>query len=310
MNASVPIPTPKSNQHLVKINYVCLNPVDYKPAESPIARRLMVPNPATPGIDYAGTIVRPAKGSTLKAGDRVFGGGVSPFAGGCLAEYAVAGTDSTVLIPDGVSPEDASTIPVAGLTAWQSIIEHKPKRVLINGGSGGCGIFGIQLAKAHGIEVVTTCSSRNVELVKSLGADEVIDYTKSNVTETLAKMKKCDHIVDNVVADLDLYWKAHTFTEPGSKYILVAGTPSLKYVKQSLSTKVPSWLGGGQRSASGMLAQINGAQLKQIADLMAEGRVKPIIDEKFAFEDAPKAFEKLKTQRARGKIMVEVARPE
>lgn len=310
LNTSAPIPVPKADQHLVKINYVCLNPIDHKPAESPVARRVMVPRTATPGIDFAGTIIQPAKGSSLKVGDKVFGAGPSPFSGGCLAEYAVAGTDSTALIPDGLSLDHASTICVAGLTAWQSIIEHKPKRVFINGGSGGCGIFGIQLAKAHGMEVVTTCSSRNVDLVKSLGADEVIDYTKGNVAETLAQSKKCDHVVDNVLADLDLYWKAHTYTEPGAKYILVAGGPSLHFIKQSLSTKVPSWLGGGQRNASGIFAQINVPQLKKIADLMASGKIKAVIDEKFAFEDAPKALEKLKTQRARGKIMIEVAKPE
>lgn len=303
---SVPVPTPKKDQHLIRIDYCCLNPVDHKPAES-IARRILCPNPATPGIDFSGTVVRAAAGSSLKPGDKVFGAGPSPFAGGCLAEYAVAGTDSTVRVPSGLSQLDASTIGVAGLTAWQSILSHKPKRVFINGGSGGTGIFGIQLAKAYGAQVTVTCSTRNVDLCKSLGADEVIDYAKSNIAQELAKHPKYDHIVDNVMADLDLFWKAHTYSEPGSKYIIVAGTPTLKFMMQSLQTKIPSWLRGGQRSASGMFAHPDIAQLTQISDWMAEGKVKAVVDEKFAFEDVPKAFEKLKTNRARGKIAVEVA---
>lgn len=305
---SAPLPKPKQSQHLIKINYVSLNPIDHKPAEVPLVRRIMVPNPATPGIDFAGTIVRPADGSPLKAGDRVFGCGPNPFAGGCLAEYAVAGTDSTVRVPEGVTLEQASTIGVAGLTAWQSILPYKPKRVFLNGGSGGTGIFGIQIAKAHGIDVTVTCSSRNVELCKSLGADEVVDYTKSNIAETLAKQPKFDLIVDNVMNDLDLFYKAHTFTNPGAKYIVVAAAPSLKYVWQSIQMKLPSWMGGGQRSAQGMLAQPRVDELKSIVDLVAQGKVKTIVDSKFGFEEVPKAFEKLKTQRARGKVVVEILR--
>lgn len=306
---STPFPKPKRDQHLIKVNYVCLNPVDHKPAESPLVRRLLVPNPATPGIDFSGTIVKPASGSDLKPGDKVFGVGPSPFAGGCLAEYAVAGKDSTVRVPTGLSQLDASTIGVAGLTAWQSILSHKPKRVFINGGSGGTGVFGIQLCKASGINVTVSCSTRNVEFCKSLGADEVIDYTKTkSIADDLVKEPtKYDHVVDNVMADLDLYWKAHTFTEPGSKYIVVAGSPTLKYMMQSLQLKIPSWLGGGRRSASGMLAATDTTQLAQIGEWMKEGKIKAVVDERFTFENATKAFEKLKTNRARGKVVVEVA---
>lgn len=304
---SVPLPTPKHDQHLIKIDYVCLNPVDHKPAENPIARRVMVPATATPGIDFAGIVVKPAAGSSFKVGDQVFGVGPSPFSGGCLAEYAVTGTDATVAVPQGLSLENASTIGVAGLTAWQSMVPHNPKRVFINGGSGGTGIFGIQIAKALGMEVAVTCSSRNVDLVKSLGADHVIDYTKENIVNELAKVPKFDLIVDNVMADMSLFYKAHTYTNPGAKYIKVAGEPSLKFMKQSIQMKLPSLLGGGQRSALGILAKSDVGQLSQIADLMVRGKVRPVIDEKFAFEDTIKAFEKLKTQRARGKIVIEVS---
>ncbi|KAJ9653586.1 hypothetical protein H2198_007250 [Neophaeococcomyces mojaviensis] len=314
LNASAPMPTPKQNQHLIKIHSVSLNPVDYKPSEVSLFRRFVVPNPATPGIDFSGTIVKPAKGSVLKEGDKVFGCGASPFAGGCLAEYAVAGTDSTVAIPKGVTMEHASTIGVAGMTAYQTIEPHikSGSRVFLNGGSGGVGVFGIQIAKALGCEVVTTCSSRNIELCRSLGADEVIDYTKQKpladaLTKSANEKRKVDHIVDNVCADFSIYWKAHEYSTAGAKYILVAGSPSMSYMLNSTKIKFwPGWLGGGKRKSEGFFAKPNVSELQRIANWMAEGRVKAVVDQNFAFSDAPKAFEKLKTGRARGKIVVTV----
>jgi len=317
LNTSTALPTPKNNQHLIKISSVSLNPVDYKPAEVPLFRRFVIPNPATPGIDFAGTVVRAASGSTLKPGDKVFGCGVSPFAGGCLAEYAVAGADSTVRLPDGLSMEHASTIGVAGLTAYQTIVPHISKsggsKVFVNAGSGGVGVFGIQIAKALNCEVITTCSGRNLELCRSLGADEVIDYTQhKDLASALVKITKdkgaqVDHIVDNAMADPNLYWKAHQYSVNGAKYIVVAGGPNLGFMLNSLKMKLwPGWLGGGKRKAQSFFAHTDVVDLKQIAEWMVEGKVKAVIDDRFAFEDAPRAFEKLKTGRARGKIIVDV----
>ncbi|KAK5095361.1 hypothetical protein LTR70_003524 [Exophiala xenobiotica] len=317
LNTSAPLPTPKQNQHLIKISSVSLNPVDYKPAEIPLFRRIAIANPATPGIDFAGTIVTPAKGSNLKSGDTVFGCGPSPFAGGCLAEYAVAGTDSTVRMPEGLSMEHASTIGIAGVTAYQSIAPHISKsggsRVFINGGSGGTGVFGIQIAKALDCDVITTCSGRNVELCRSLGADEVVDYTKNkDLAGALAKTtkdngKKVDHIVDNVGADLNLFYKAHEYSGPNAMFLTIAGDLSLRGVLNTLKMRLwPGWLGGGKRRAGGLFAKINVSELDQVAKWMAEGKVKPVVDDRFSFEDVPKAFEKLKTGRARGKIVVAV----
>ncbi len=317
LNNATPLPTPKHNQHLVKISSVSLNPVDFKPAEVALFRRFMVPNPAIPGIDFAGTIVTPAQGSTLKPGDKVFGCGPSPFAGGCLAEYAVAGTDATVRVPESLSMEHASTIGVAGLTAYQTIMPHISKaggsRVLINGGSGGTGVFGIQIAKALGCEVITTCSSRNVELCRSLDADEVIDYTAhKDLAGAIAKMTKdkgreVDHIVDNAMADLNLYWKAHQYSANSAKYIIVAGGPRLGFILNSLKMKLwPGFLGGGKRKSQGFFAHADVEDLERIGRWMAEGKVKAVVEDKYAFEDTPKAFEKLKTGKARGKIVVQV----
>lgn len=306
LNASASIPKPKPQQHLIKVQYVALNPVDYKPAESALFRRFVIPNPATPGIDFSGTIVKPAEGSKLKAGDKVFGCGPSPFAGGMLADYAVAGTDSTVKVPEGLSMLDASTIGVAGITAYQCMEPHNPKKVFINGGSGGTGLFGIQIAKALGYQVVVTCSGRNVELCKGMGADEVVDYTKGDVPTAL-KGKDFDLVVDNVCTDMNLFRKADQYTVPNTKYIVVAGEPSLRFMINNVERALrPGFLGGGKRKGQGIFAKINADTLEKIGKWMVEGKVKAVIDEKFAFDAAPAAFAKLKTSRARGKIVIAV----
>lgn len=234
---------------------VALNPVDYKPAEIPLIS-FLIPKPATPSIDFAGPIVTPATGSPLKPGQLVFGmAGTNPLAGGALAEFALTEKEITVALPDGVDLVDAATIGVAGLTAYQSIVPNVKKgdHIFINGGSGGTGVFGIQIAKAVGCYVTATCSSANIELCKSLGADEVVDYRKQTVVEALkASGRKFDHVVDNVGADQKLYWRCHEYTTPHAVYVMVGGTPSLGYaVSMSKMRLWPGFLGGGKRKFAG-----------------------------------------------------------
>lgn len=307
LNKTASIPKPKPQQHLIKVQYVALNPVDYKPAESALFRRFVIPNPATPGIDFAGTVVKPAEGSSFKVGDKVFGCGPSPFAGGMLADYAVTGTDSAAKLPEGLSMLDASTLGVAGITAYQCMAPHNPSKVFINGGSGGTGLFGIQIAKALGYHVAVTCSGRNVELCKQMGADEVIDYTKGDVPTAL-KGKNFDLVVDNVCTDMNLFRKADQYTVESAKYIVVAGEPSLRFMVNNVERMLrPGFLGGGRRKSQGIFAKIDTDTLKKVSGWMVEGKVKAPIDERFAFEDVPAAFAKLKTSRARGKIVIEVS---
>ena len=312
INQSAPLPKRKPQQHLVQVIATALNPVDYKPAEIPGVGRFIVPKPATPGIDFAGCIVTPAAGSSLKRGELVYGtAGTSPVAGGALSEFTLVEKDNAAVLPDGVDSTDAATIGVAGLTAYQSIEQYVKKgdKVFINGGSGGTGVFGIQIAKALGCQVTTTCSTANVEFCKSLHADEVVDYKKQSVVEALkASGQKFDHVVDNVGADSNLYWRCHEYTKPGAVYLMVGGTPSLGFaVEMSKMILLPGVLGGGKRKFAGYFTKSKIDDLKQLGTWMKEGKIKPIIDEKFSFEQAPKAFEKLKTGRTRGKIVVDVA---
>ena len=311
MNPSAPLPKPKSNQHLVRIAAAALNPVDYKPAEVPGITRFVISKPATPAIDFAGSIVKPASGSSLKPGQLVFGAsGTSPLAGGALADFNAAQTASVAVLPEGVSLTDAATVGVAGLTAYQSIVPYVKKgdRIFINGGSGGTGAFGIQFARTIGCHITTTCSTTNIDLCKRLGADEVIDYRKENVIEALkAKESKFDHAVDNVGTDHEMIWSSHQFMQPGAAYIVVGGGATLGDAIDGVKRKIwPTFLGGIKGKVMGFWPRPTVEDLQQIVEWIRTGKVKPLIDEKFPFEQAPHAMEKLKTGRAKGKIVIDV----
>ncbi|KAE8443898.1 hypothetical protein EG329_001307 [Mollisiaceae sp. DMI_Dod_QoI] len=312
INPSAPLPKPSPNQHLVQIITAALNPVDYKPAENPLVGRLLIPKPATPCVDFSGCIVTPASGSSFKPGQLVFGvSGSSPLAGGALREFNVATLNAVAAVPEGLDPIHAATIGVAGLTSYQSIISRVKQgdKIFINGGSGGTGVFGIQIAKIVGCHVTTTCSTRNVELCRSLGADVVVDYTKGSVLEALKSSgAKFDHVVDNVGTDEELVWKCHEIMKPGAAYLKVAGDLSLHGMVDGLKRKVlPRALGGIKGKIEGFWPKPNVDHLNQIAEWMKEGKIKAVIDHQYSFEEGAKAFEKLKTGRARGKIVVDVA---
>lgn len=313
INNEALVPIPKPNQHLVQMIACALNPVDYKPAELAVVDRFINTKPATPGIDFAGRIIKPIPGSPYQPGQLVFGiaGEKLPIAGGGLAEYGTVLPHALAPIPEGLDPLDAATIGIAGLTALQTIGSELKTgdKIFINGGSGGTGVFGIQIAKAQGLFVTTTCSTPNIALCRSLGADEVIDYKKGNIIQALKDSgHKFDRVIDNVGGNLDLYWKCHEFTTPKAKFVQVAGEPSLKNLSESLKTRLlPGFLGGGKRAKQGFLAKVNTEDLAKLAEWMREGKVKAVIDTKFPFEEAVQAFEKLKTGRSKGKLVVQVA---
>ncbi|KAJ3145564.1 hypothetical protein HDU86_000873 [Geranomyces michiganensis] len=306
-----PLPPVSKKYHLVQVLAVGLNPVDYKPAEARIVRL-----PATPGLDFAGRIVVAARNSTLTAGTLIFGTAsfYNPMAGGALAEYISVPTDTVAPIPEGVSPIDAGGVPIAGVTAYQSIVPFiKPgSRVFLNGGSGGTGTYGIQIAKALGAHVTVSCSARNAELCRSLGADEVLDYTARPLLDQLrdaaATSGVFDHVVDNVFSDVELYYQAHTYTSPDARFIEVAGAPSVKFVRFALGgSLLPGCLGGGKRKFNVFTCVVRTEPLEQIAKWIAEGKIKPVTDQVFPMEQAVEAFKRLKTGRARGKVIVKVA---
>ena len=278
-------------------------------ADSPICRHLLFKYPATPGQDFSGTIITPADGSDFVPGQRVFGVAGKPWIGGGLAEYASIPTSRTTAVPNGVSLIDAATIGIAGTTAYKTIVPYVKNgdRVFLNGGSGGVGMFGIQIAKAVGCHVTSTCSTANVELCKRLGADVVIDYTKEDVVEALKTSRvKMDHVVDNVWKDPGLYWRCHEYMKAEAHYIVVAGSPALADALVMLKVTLwPSFLGGGRRKIANYLDIPRLQEMEKVVELMKEGKVKPVIDSRFPFDEAPQSYEKLMTGRAKGKIIVD-----
>ncbi|KAL9637925.1 MAG: hypothetical protein Q9164_001898 [Protoblastenia rupestris] len=325
LNTSAPLPASASSlpadQTLVQVLVVSLNPVDYKFPEIPLLGRLMTGSPATPSIDYAGRVVatgpnsKKVSATDLELGQLVFGRLDGPTKFGTLAEYTIAPRAGCVPIPSGVSVIDAACAASVALTAYQCIIPKikggAGERVFINGGSGGTGTFGIQIAKAAGCHVTTSCSGANVELCESLGADTVIDYTSKDVVAELKKMPQFDLVVDNVGLPANLYWSAPSFTKPGAPYMQV-GAPaiSLGFVYEMLcKTMWPRLLGGGQRPWEFLHLESKVEDYAQIGRWMQEGKVRAVVDEVFGMEDKGpvRAFEKLRTGRTRGKIVVKVA---
>ncbi|RYP49265.1 hypothetical protein DL768_004988 [Monosporascus sp. mg162] len=309
-----PFPTSPNakDEVLVKVHYAALNPVDYKIPQLGLAARAIIPVPASPTLDFAGTVAE-SRIEGYAPGDRVFGQ-LGPGRFGALGEYVVAKRAGLAKVPEGVGLDQAGAVGTAGVTAYQCIAPNaKPgDRVFVNGGSGGTGTFGIQVAKALGCSVVASCSAANADLCKALGADEVIDYRTQDVCEVLrARAReggKFALVVDNVGSPRGLYKAADDFLSPGGKFVQVSGGFTLGDMRMLASRALlPSFLGGGRHKFQWLLGKSRHEDLARIAEWMAEGKVKAVIDETFAYKDVPEAYRKLKTGHARGKIIVRVS---
>ncbi|KAK8073506.1 hypothetical protein PG994_004405 [Apiospora phragmitis] len=319
LSADAPHPKPQGisagsqkNEVLVRVTAATINPIDYKLPEGlgGLGTRAMFGHPAIPGLDYAGVVVAASSTSSdLTEGTPVFGR-LEPCRFGTLGEFVIATRAGCAPLPQGVDPVDAACVGTAGLTAYQSLAPYvvPGDSVFINGGSGGTGTWGIQIAKALGCkEVVVSCSAANADLCRRLGADEVIDYATQNVTEVLkakgAVFKVC---VDNVGSSpADLYKAAGAFLVPGGQFVQVGASASLGGAKTLVERMLlPGFLGGGRSRFSLMMAKNDHDAFVGIGKWMQEGTVKPVVDEVFAYEDAPKAFQRLKTGRAKGKVVI------
>ena len=300
-------PVPNDNQVLVRVRAASVNPYDWHFIRgTPYIMRLGIglrkPKDTRLGVDYAGTVEAVGKNITeFKVGDEVWGG-----KGGAWAQYVVASEKALAKKPDTISFEQAGTIQIAGMTALQALRKHgsiQPgQKVLINGASGGVGTFAVQIAKALGAHVTGVCSGRNVELVKSLGADEVIDYTKEDFAK---RPERYDVFLDNV--------PNHPLSEcravltPTGKYVMIGGGgPNdgkwigpmgrvLQMVIQKKFQKAPVTM---------MMAENDKADMNYLNELMQSGKVKPIIDKTYKLSEVPAAIEYLETGRARGKVAI------
>ncbi|KAJ4251015.1 hypothetical protein NW762_011665 [Fusarium torreyae] len=312
---TIPKPTPQSlkpGQILVQVSRAALNPADYKICELGMASRAITSFPKTPGMDLSGRIVAVAEDVTeAKEGDFVLGRASPMKAPGSLSQFTVLDREGYTTIPSDLDLDQAAGVGTAGLTAYQTIAPHVKSgdKVFLNGGSGGVGLWGVQIAKALGCHVTVTCSTQKADLVRSLGADDVIDYKTSDVLAELKKRGQVfSHCVDNVGdAPPNLYAYSNDFLLPGSNFVFVGGHVSAKsFLSLSANLVRPSFL-GGVKSKFLTYATANKSQdLEQLRDWMAEGKVKTVIDSTFSFKEADKAFEHLKKGSSGGKIIVRV----
>ncbi|KAF9886998.1 hypothetical protein FE257_010614 [Aspergillus nanangensis] len=303
----------RDDQILVKVISASLNPADYKVTELGgwgTVSKVVVPRPATPGMDFCGRVVIAAPSvKDVKRGQLVYGTIGIPSQFGSMGEYLITKASTTAPLPDGLDPDDAAAVGVAAQTAYQSVVPYVSRgdNVFINAGSGGCGIFAIQMAKLLGCQVTTTCSTQNAEFCKSLGADEVIDYTVEDVVAVLkGKGQVFDHVVDHMGTPEALYRECDAFLRPGKAFVQVGG-PVSTFADRLVR---PSFLGGGKRKYVILLFKNRKEEVVQIGEWIRQGKIKVVIDSTFELDDAVKAIERLKTSRSRGKIIIHVSNKE
>jgi NADPH:quinone reductase-like Zn-dependent oxidoreductase len=299
-------PTPADNEVLVKVHAAAVNPLDWHymrgtPYIMRIGAGLGTPNDVRVGVDFAGTVEAVGRNVTrFKPGDEVFGG-----KNGALAEYITVREDrALVLKPANLTFDQAASVPVAAITALQGLRDkghiQPGQKVLINGASGGVGTFAVQIAKSFGADVTGVCSTRNVELVRSIGADHVIDYTREDFTQS---GERYDLILDNV--------GSHSFSayrrvlKPKGTLVIVGGPtgdpwigPLVQPIKAGILSPFVS------QEFVMILAELNQEDLEALSGLMQARKVTPVIDRRYRLSEAPAAIRYLEEGRARGKVIV------
>ena len=308
--ASVAVPNPASDEVLVHVEAAAVNPYDWHFMRgSPYFMRLMSgigrPSDARLGVDFAGTVIATGnQAKRFKVGDRVYGG-----AAGAFAEMLTRReTGSIAPIPDNVSFAQAAAVPIAGITALQALRDHgalKPgERVLINGASGGVGTFAVQIAKSMGAHVTGVCSGRNVAMVRDIGADAVINYKTDDYT---TQDRRYDLIVDMVGNHGPLANQA--VLTPAGRLVIVGGQPGdwLGPLTGPIMAAVANlWTEQELTSMTGSMVQ---SDMELLADMMADGRVVPVIDRHYPLAEVRDAIRYSESGRARGKIILDIAAP-
>jgi NADPH:quinone reductase-like Zn-dependent oxidoreductase len=259
------------------------------------------PKNHVPGFDGAGNVEAVGKNVTrLRPGDEVFG-----MCGRACAEYACAPEATFALKPANLTFEQAAAVPTSAFAALQGLRDagkvRPGQKVLINGASGGVGTFAVQIAKSFGAEVTGVCSTRNVEMVRSIGADHVIDYTKEDFTRT---SQHYDLILD-MVGNHSLL-KLRRVLRPEGKYIMVGGRSGrwIAPFPRALSARMLSWF--VSQDMRFFVAQLNKEDLTTLHDLMQAGKVTPVIDRRYSLSEAPEAIRYLEAGHARGKVIIAV----
>jgi NADPH:quinone reductase-like Zn-dependent oxidoreductase len=301
-------PVPKDNQVLIKVHAASVNTLDLT-IRGPFVARIITgglrkPKDQRLGVDLAGRVEAVGRNVTqFQPGDEVFGRGV-----GAFAEFACAREDCVVLKPANLSFEAAAAVPVAALTALQGLRDkgqiQPGQKVLIHGASGGVGTFAVQIAKAFGAEVTAVCSTRNVDMARSIGADQVIDYTKEDVTRM---GQRYDLIL--AVNGYHPIFAYRRILSPTGRYVLV-GEGSKAHIYQALLQAmllgpVISRIGKQKMGFMGIMKP-NQKDLGVLKELLEAGKVVPVIEECYPLRETAEAFRYLEEGHAKGKIVITV----
>ncbi|MGN4445085.1 NADP-dependent oxidoreductase [Bacillus cereus group sp. MYBK79-1] len=313
------VPTPEINEYevLAEIHAASINPIDFKIRDGKVKMLLKYEMPLILGNDFSGVIIKVgSKVTRFKVGDEIY---ARPRKNkiGTFAEYIAIHEEDIALKPKNLSFEEAASIPLVGLTSYQALhdIMHlqKGQKILIHAGSGGVGTFAIQLAKIMGATVTTTASEAGSDLVKSLGADEIINYKTEKFEEIL---KDYDAVFDTIGGTT--LEKSFDIIKSGGNIVSVSGMPNARFGKEfgsgffktllfSLASRKLTALEKKHNAQySFLFMKPSGDQLRTIANYIETGEIKPVIDRVFPFEDAQKAMEYSEAGRAKGKIIVKI----
>jgi NADPH:quinone reductase-like Zn-dependent oxidoreductase len=305
-------PAPGEKEVLLKVRAASVNPLDWKILKGfPFLMRALLeigrPKVKRPGVDVAGQVEAIGKNVTQFAlGDSVFGS-----CAGAFAEYAVSTSTfgmkaALVKKPENVSFEQAASAPVAALTALQGLRDKgrikAGQKVLINGAAGGVGTFAVQIAKLFGADATGVCSTTNIDLVRSIGADRVIDYTKQDFTQS----DQVYDIILDCIGNRSLS-ACRRALKPGGKLVLIGASDEggmTGLLGRTLGAIIWSWF--GSKKMMFFIAKMNEQDLTTIGEFMAAGRVIPVIDRSYSLSDAAEAFRYMEKQHARGKVVITV----
>jgi NADPH:quinone reductase-like Zn-dependent oxidoreductase len=317
MLADRPRPVPKPDEILVQVHAAGLNPIDNMVPKGIFKPMLKFQLPATLGSDVAGVVIEVGSGVTrFKPGDAIFAS-VFDRGVGTLAEFAVVPEAAAALKPANLDFVQAASVPMVALTTWQALKERanvKPgQKVFIPAGSGGIGTFAIQLAKHLGAKVGTTTSTANINLVRSLGADEVVDYKKQEFEDVL---RDYDMVLGTVRGDA--IEKSLQILKKNSSVVSLIGPPDAAFARARrmnfilvslfglLSRKIIRLAKKRGAAYSFLFVRPDGRQLAEIGALLDARRIKPVIDKVFPFEQSKEALAYLAEGRAKGKVVVQM----
>lgn len=313
--ADMPTPELRDDELLVEVHAAGVNQLDFKLRDGEFKLILPYRLPLVLGHDVAGVVVKAgSQARKFKVGDEVYAR-VDDFRIGSFAEYVPVRESSLALKPRGLTMEQAASIPLVGLTAWQALVEKAQLRagqkVFIQAGSGGVGTFAIQLAKHLGASVATTTSAANAALVEELGADVVVDYKTQNFEDLLRDYDLALNSQDGQTLD-----KSLQVLKAGGKLISISGPPDpefgraigapgfVRLVMRLLSSGVRRRARRRGLDYAFLFMKANGAQLQEITRLIEAGAIRPVIDKVFPFESTNEALTYVESGRTKGKVVI------